>query len=64
MGLQQRETNIESLINMFHQKGIQKYERYQVLDNFREEYADDLFRAAKVLHELVDVQKRKVFVND
>ena len=28
------------------------------------EYSDDLFQGAKMLHELVDVKKEKVFVND
>jgi protein-tyrosine phosphatase len=62
--LKQRNVNAEEIKQIFYSKGIKTYERYQVLDNFRAEYADDLFRAAKVLHELVDVQKKKVFVND
>jgi len=53
-----------NLSNMFYTKGVSTYTRYQVADSFKPEYADDLLNAAKLLHELVDVKKEKVFLHD
>ena len=64
MGLNQRRINAADISNTFYGKGISTYTRFQVADNFKQEYALDLFDAAKLLHELVDVKKEKVFVHD
>jgi hypothetical protein len=64
MGLSQRQINPADISNMFYTRGITTYARYQVADSFRAEYADDLLSAAKLLHELVDVKKERVFVHD
>jgi hypothetical protein len=59
----QRQVDSEQLESLFKRKGITRLVQVQVSDVYEDQYAQHLFEAAKVLHRMVEVEKKKVYLH-
>ena len=55
---------MDRMSQFYRKKGINVVVNQNVSDYTEQEYADHLFKACHTLHELVDIQKHKVFIHD
>ena len=60
----QRGIDTGKMMQFYRNNGINVVACVPVTDEDPEDYADDLFEAAKVLHDLIDVKGHKVFLHD